>query len=459
MLLVVPNMQLDYSLTQGQFQRLKLSPQMLRDLKLLQLPLAELQLQIQSELENNPALEATITNEAESLEEYQEQYNAAQERLESEYPTLSTSREKQQEVIENTLSRSESLHEHLLWQLHLQPINEEEQKIGEALIWNLNDNGFYNTDPFDLLKVNLLKVKEVQVQSLIDMIQQFDPSGICVADVNESLLLQARSDPLCPPYVLEIIQDHLAYVQQRHVDYIVQALKISPKETHRAIEYISRLTPYPGQKFSQEPTQFAVPDITIRYHNQRFEISINERGLPKLGINRYFLRISEEALHTEDNRAESFARTYVKEARAFISSLKRRYHTLMRTTQALVKFQSEFFRKGKGYIKPLTLKDVARELNLHETTISRVTRYKYVQSDWGIHPFRYLFSHSVGAGANSVAKSRQAIKNMLSLLIKERTAQGHPIRDHILAEELVQQGVHIARRTVAKYRKELELSP
>ena len=452
MLLTVPNMQLDYGLTQGQFQRFKLSPQMLRDLKLLQLPLADLQLQIRTELENNPALEAINTDEAESLEEYQEQYDVAQERQENEYSTLSASQEKQQEVIENMLSRAESLHEHLLWQLHLQPINEEERKMGEALIWNLNDNGFYNTDPFDLLKA-----KQEQIQSLINMIQLFDPPGICVADVGESLLLQARSDPLCPPYVLDIIQDHLPHAERLHVDRLTQALKISPKETHQAIKYISRLTPYPGRKFSQEPTQFVIPDVTIRYHNQQFEISINDRALPKLGINRYFLRIGEEAAHTEDTRAESFARTYVREARIFINSLKRRYHTLTRTAQALVKFQSEFFRKGEGYIKPLTLKDVAQELKLHETTISRVTRYKYIQSDWGIYPLRYLFSHSVGIGANGLAKSRQAIKNMLSLLIKERTTQGDPIRDHILAEELEQQGVHIARRTVAKYRKELSL--
>ena len=449
-------MQLDYSLSQRQSQQLRLNPQMLRDLKLLQLPLVELQLHMRAELENNPALETIKNTETESLEEYQEKYDKTQEQTENDLSATNTNvgaAERHREIIEGVLSRPESLQEHLLWQLGLQPIEDYQRHFGEMLIYNLDKNGFHKVDPFALLKAH-----PSQIQSILNIIQKFDPQGICVANMEESLALQAKNDPLCPPYVLDIIQDHLSLLKGNDITVIARRLKISPEKANKIVQYISKLTPYPGQKFSQEPTQFAIPDLTIRYRNHRFEITINEQGIPKLGINHYFLRISEESFDSKDTDAESFARTYVREAQLFIKSLKKRYHTLMNTAQALVKFQGDFFRKGSRYIQPLTLRDVAQELGLHEATISRVTHYKYVQTNWGIYPLRYLFSNSVAIDNNNHVMSRQAIKSILAELITQRLQAGKPVRDRILMDELGNRGVHIARRTVAKYRNELQAS-
>ena len=453
------NIQLDWQLSQKQSQQFKLHPQMLRDIRLLQLPLIDLQLQVQTELENNPALEATASRQEESLEEYQENYNLAQERREDEfslYATNSSTSGNRQEAVENVLTRPQSLHEHLVWQLSLQPIDPRQRAIAEMIIDNLDSNGFHRSNPFEVIKA-----EHAELESLIAIIQQFDPLGICVADTKESLVLQARSDPLCPPAVQKvvsaIIENHLVLLKREDHGAIARALRIPSSVAASAVHYIAKLTPYPGRKYSQEPTQFAIPDVTVHYHNHQFEIYINEQGVPQLGINRYFLTVSEQTGNHQKDSAELFARTYVNEAHLFIRSLRRRYRTLLRTAQALVKFQGDFFRSGERYIKPLTLKDIAQELNLHETTISRVTHYKYIQTDWGVYPLRHLFGKAVQVSSQRRTMSRQAIKDILAELIATRVREQQPIRDHFLVEDLAHRGIHIARRTVAKYRIELEL--
>ncbi|WP_327077624.1 RNA polymerase factor sigma-54 [Alkalispirochaeta americana] len=441
----------------SQRQEMRLTPQLLQSIQLMTLPLQELQLRVQEELETNPALE--LVSEAPSLslnerDDSGDDYDYFENSSDPGYSpgaSFQGDEEGKRNFLEGALSRPESLHEHLLWQLRLQPISEREFRVGELLILNLDDNGFHQEPP-DLL---VSDDDRPLLKPLMDTIRTFEPVGCCTADFRESLLVQAglMVDP--PPKLQEIVGNHLEKLERGHHHEVAQALAISLEEVQEALEALRSLTPYPGRMFSSDAAGYVIPDLLLKREEGQFLLVLNDEQIPVLGVNPFFSRVA-----TGDNReARKFAGRGVREAQWFIQGIQQRNETLLRVARAILEFQRDFFLKGKKHLVPLTLKDIAFELNVSESTVSRITNGKYIQTEWGIFELKHFFSNRVaGAGPGGAQYSKEGVKEIIREILEEQDSQGKRFSDQKLADLLAQRGIKIARRTVAKYRSELKIS-
>ncbi|MFP4302810.1 MAG: RNA polymerase factor sigma-54 [Alkalispirochaetaceae bacterium] len=442
-----------------QSQRLKMTPQLLQSIQIMALPLQDLKLRIEEELEQNPALEVTEEQGTVSLDtsgagEHSEEYEYFENSSDPGYISSSGSSDPdaKQQFMENALSREESLQEHLIWQLHLQPIDEEEYRIGELLIRNLDANGFHLEDPTLLVSEEELPILE----RLCAMIQTFDPPGCCVSDYKESLLVQAAQVTDLPEGTEEILRDHLELLERGKYKEIARKTGISEAEVEEALEFIRHLTPFPGRLYGSDKPEYVIPDLLLEMRDGQFVLVMNDEELPVLGINSFFSDLSEQRANEKDVR--QFVNGRVKDARWFINSIQQRNQTLMKVGRAIVEFQRDFFFKGKKYLKPLTLRDIAQEVGVHEATVSRITNGKYLQTEWGIFELKYFFSNSIsGAGSSGSRYSKEGVKEVIREIILQEQGEKH-LSDQKIADLLSKRGINLARRTVAKYRKELDIS-
>jgi len=453
-------------------QRQKLSPQMIQSIKLMALPLQELKEQIQEEIEANPALEVVSDDTTVSLETLPE----APEGRESEdaevfenssdpgFASRSGSADDSKRMfIEGSIARPETLQEHLLWQLRLQPIDEELRELAESLIQNLDDDGFHKEEPLTLRSGR----PEPLVRSAMELIRGFEPVGTCVADYRESLLVQAMLDDEAPEAALEILRDHVDLLERgKHAD-IQKRLKLSEAELQEALAFIKRLAPFPGRAYSTEEPRYVVPDVLVKLKDGDFVIVLNDEEIPVLGIDPFFDSLAAGGARgaaerkrpggrAEGERATSaYARDSIKRAKFFIRSIHQRNQTLLKVARAVVEFQRAFFAEGPKRLAPLTLKDVADEVGVHETTVSRIANRKYVQTDFGLFELRYFFTNSIsGAGSQGSSYSKEGVKQVIKEIIQSEEAV---LSDRDIVEELARRGIKLARRTVAKYRGELDL--
>ncbi|MBP7096814.1 MAG: RNA polymerase factor sigma-54 [Spirochaetia bacterium] len=447
----------------AQEQRQKLSPQMIQSIRLMALPVAELKEQIVAEVEANPALEVVEDRSEVSLESFPEERET--EAAEQMFDTASdpgfagSSRrddDAKRMFMEGSIAEAESLQDHLLWQLRLQPISAKAREIGEALIRNLDDDGFNRTDPFGLVtelfaREDALRLAE-DTKAVIGVIRSLEPVGCCTADYRESLLSQAELDPDAPEPVLAVLRDHVELLEKGKHEEIRKRLKLDEDGLAELLAYVKRLNPFPGRLFSKSEPRFVIPDLLVKLKDGEFVIVLNDEEIPVLGINPFFDRLTEEK---HDKSTDAFVKDNVRRARFFIQSLHQRNKTLLKVAKAVVEFQRAFFGKGPKHLAPLTLKDVAREVGVHETTVSRIANRKYVQTDWGIFELRYFFTNSIsGAGSGGSRFSKEGVKQVIKELIGEETAV---MSDQDIADLLARRGIKLARRTVAKYRQELNM--
>ncbi|ADK83130.1 RNA polymerase factor sigma-54 [Sediminispirochaeta smaragdinae] len=446
-----------------QEQRLKLSPQMLQSIQLMALPITELKLRIAEEIERNPALEVLEDRSQVSYEEIDhstrsEEYDFFENSSDPGYSKSydSEASDAKQKFLEGAIARSESLHDHLLWQLRLQPLDEEDFAVGEKLILNLDDNGFH-IEPIE----ELFPDSECQrVRRMIALIHEFEPTGICVADFRESLLLQISLDPEAPPYADDIVANHLPALEKNRIQEIARDLSASVQEIEEAVAFIRRLTPFPGRLYSNETPHYVVPDVSVRLEEGEFKIYLNDIEIPVLGISAFYAGLQNgKKHHTADHEksAQKFAGDHVREAEWFINSIRQRNRSLMKIAKAIIEFQRDFFLKGPKYLVPLTLKDIAEEVSVHETTVSRIANAKYMQTEWGIYPIKYFFTNSIsGAGSSGSRFSKEGVKEMIREILENDTGKKR-LSDQKISDLLKEKGVSIARRTVAKYRNELNI--
>ncbi len=440
-----------------QEQRLKMSPQMYQSIQLMALPLFDLRTRIEEEVEKNPALEIVKDPSSTSLEEVaprqKEDWDYFENSSDPGY-TQSYNRDTddtKRQFLEGALSRSESLQEHLMAQLAVQPLDDLHYSIGELLIHNLDENGFHREDPYTLVKEEYHPL----IPELINLIQKFDPQGICAADYQESLLIQARERENAPPLAEEILKNYLPYLKKGTPEEIARMLGKDVSDVEEAIAFIKTLNPYPGRLYSSEPPRYVIPDLSVKTENGEFIIVLNDEEIPVLGISPFFE--NSEALKTSDipKETKKYIKNSVRDARWFIHSIKLRNETLLKITKVIIEFQRNFFLKGPKYLVPLTLKDVAEEVGVHETTVSRISNAKYIQTEWGIYPLKYFFTNSIsGAGSKGSRYSKSGVKEIIKEIIEENTAE-KKLSDQKIADILKKRGINIARRTVAKYRSEL----
>lgn len=485
---------MDFStgLSLAQKQQLKLSPQLIQSFELMALPLQELQAKIQTEIESNPALEipeshelsfdvyanAQLKSENSNREDdYSDSSSYGSDEFREERPTTESysgpsssdygmgggyddeASDRQHQFIEGALSHDETLQEHLLGQLGCTPLSPEEQRVGELIISNLDDNGFHRRDPSTLIKQNQSAI----LKKMLTLIQTFDPPGVCAADFRESLIIQARNDGLVGEDLAEfsaLVNNHLEQMRAGKTKEVAKALDISEEELDTLYSYLKTLTPYPGQLYSSGPDEFVIPDISVHQVDGMLQFKLNDDTLPALRINPEFSELGAElqGKKTEEAKeATAFIQQSIKDATSLIGQVQLRNQTLQKVGLALLKFQKDFFLYGPRYLKPLTLKVIADEVSLHETTISRISQAKWIDTDWGILPIKNLFSNAVATTTgNTDDLSKNAVKEIIREIIEAHEGP-KALSDQKLSDMLRERGISVARRTVAKYRGELNI--
>lgn len=440
-----------------QDMKLKMSPQLLQSISLLALPLQNLKLKIKEEVEKNPALEFVNENQSLSFDEFVERKREDFDPFENSSDAGYTAGKWQgnenskRQFMEGTISREESLQEHLISQLHIQPISEQEIEIGELLIYNLDDNGFHMEEPELLVSDDsigtLNKVKSI--------VQQLDPIGTCTKDYIESLLIQTDIIGRYTEGTKEVIRDHLELLNRGKYQDISKKTGLSLDDIDDILYFIKYLEPFPGRQFSMEKPSYVIPDLIVKKRDGDFFLTINEEEIPVLQINSYFEELidKDSTQDKEQKELNRFVNTSVRDAKWFMNTINLWNSTLLKTSRAIVEFQRDFFRKGPKYLVPLTLKDIAHEIDMNESTISRISRGKYIQTEWGVFELKYFFSNAVSSG-----NSKTSVKEIIKEIIKESKSE-KKLSDQKICDLLKMRGINIARRTVAKYRKELDIMP
>jgi RNA polymerase sigma-54 factor len=452
-----------------QEQRLKMNPQFHQSLKLMGLPIMDLRESIEAELELNPALEVLEDHSTVSLDEA----IGAPPKEEDDYFEASSdsgfvrrggeeAADEQRRFIEGVLTRPETLQQHLLWQLQLEPQDDELRAIAEILIQNLDEDGFHKEPPETLYKKGpaFPVVPPPRLAEAMRMIQSLDPAGACTADYRESLRVQIGLMPDAPDGIEQAL-DYLELLERGKFAEAAKKMNRSEKDVRLFFERIKELSPFPGRQFAAAEVRYVVPDIQVVRDEGEFVIILNEEEIPVLGINPFFMELARaregagRKVSPDERPARDFVRENIREARWFIDSINKRNHTLLRVTRAIVEFQRPFFVNGPKYLAPLTLADIAKELGVHETTVSRIANGKYMQTEWGIFEIRFFFSNSIsGTGSGGSPYSKEGVKAVIQEII---TAENRRISDKAIADLLAQRGISLARRTVAKYRKELDM--
>ncbi|MDR1866662.1 MAG: RNA polymerase factor sigma-54 [Treponema sp.] len=418
---------MEFSLVQS--QQLTLSTRLYQSLKLMEVPLSDLREQIEQELEKNPALEV-----AEKIPTYSYVHNVAH------------AEDKYQRFLEAIPARGETLQEHLLKELHMQWLDVPLRTVAELVIQNLDSDGFHCEAPELLVpdsQQHLLKEALTVVQSL-------EPVGCATADYKESLQVQLQLLMGTGQHgkKSEKVLQHLALLEREKYAAVAKKTGCTVEEVRSIRKQLSALSPFPGRMFSHNETQYLVPDVQVVQKDGSLVVIINDEELPVLQVNSFLADLA-----AKKGTARSFAKNYIREARWFIGALNRRNTTLMRISQSIVQFQQEFFLKGPKYLVPLTLKDVAQAVQLHEATVSRAVNGKYVQSAWGMFELRHFFSSAVGNSLpNGLRYSKESVKEIIKELI---AGEEQRCSDQALVAQLEKRGISIARRTVTKYRNEL----
>jgi RNA polymerase sigma-54 factor len=445
-----------------QEQRLKLGPQIYQSLRLMELPIVDLREKIEEEIEKNPALEVLEDKSTVSLDEA-----IAPRKEEEDYFEVSSDsgfvRKGNGETdwdrhhfIEGVLTRPETLQEHLLWQIQLEPVEDRLRGICETLIQNLDQDGFHK-EPVDLLFKDI--PEPALLNRAIKLVQSLDPPGTCTANYQESLRVQAGFLAGVPPGIEEVL-DYLELLERGKITEVAKKLDRGEDEIRLFFEKIRELSPFPGRRFASSEVRYVVPDVQVIKKEGDFVIILNDEEIPVLGLNPFFMKLAGDGHRSaekkkEEKPARDFVRENIREARWFIQSVNQRNHTLLRVSRAVVEFQRSFFVNGPKYLAPLTLGDIAKEIGVHETTVSRTANGKYMQTEWGIFEIRHFFSNSItGAGSGGSRYSKEGVKVIIREMI---SGENRHVSDQEIAALLAKQGIPLARRTVAKYRSELDL--
>ncbi len=461
-------------------QKLILTPQLQQSIKLLQLPLLELSQDINQELMSNPMLEEGADREPEAkndtssqaLEEEQfrapsddteaplekifgfttENYFEERESDGRDFGYFSDGAEETTSPFERNRSR-EDLYEHLLWQLRLSSLSGRKRKTAEIIINNLDEYGYLRASLDEIMRS--ADVDMETAESTLAFVQDFDPSGIGARDLQECLLLQLQPLGLEGTLVETIIREGFKELQGKKYKQLAVKLRTTLDEVLSAVKIIEGLEPRPGRNFTSDEPVHIVPDVYVEEADGKFRITLNDTGIPRLRLSNYYRKLlaNKQSLGPEEKQ---FLEDKLRSAVWLLRSLDQRNKTIYKVTDSILKFQEEFFRRGHKYLKPLNLKDIAQDLGMHESTISRVTSNKYIQCPQGLLNFRYFFSNAVPTSRGEISSS--TVKDMIKQIIADEDPEA-PLNDQKIVEILNGRGIKVARRTTAKYREELKIPP
>jgi RNA polymerase sigma-54 factor len=474
-------MALEIKQTPKLVQQLVITPQLQQAIRLLQLTRLELVDLISQEMKENPLLE-----EVEEGREYAEVEESLTEKGEGEAPAEA---EKTREVkgegeggdefdwenylenynlstvyrqsapdgeekpsFENFLTKRTTLIDHLSWQLQLSYFTEEEHKVGAYILGNLDEDGYLKVSLEDICSE--MHFPQEKVEEVLRRIQQFDPVGVAARDLKECLLIQLEQLSVRDSIAEKIVLEHLALLKNRNHPVIARRLGVTLDRVNQAAYLISKLDPKPGRAFGGDVIQEIIPDVYVYKVEGDYVIYLNDEDLPRLKVNAYYRNILTDT-HFIMEGDKKYIQEKLRSALWLIRSIHQRQRTIYKVTKSIVKFQREFLDKGIQFLKPLVLRDVAEDIQMHESTISRVTHNKYVHTPQGIYELKFFFNTGITSTQGETLAS-ESVKNLLREIIAKEDPR-KPYSDEKLVQILKEMNIHIARRTISKYREMMKI--
>ena len=481
-------------------QQLTMTPQLQQAIRLLQLSTLDLQQEIQNALDSNPLLDVDEDFEGESNQDINSQ---SEEKLEapstsdehqSDEPTaaddwsenipdeLSTDSDWDDtwqasaaptSMTENHSSgasgddydmdsrngSTDDLQDHLLWQLNLTPMSDNDHLIAVNILEGVDDDGYLKVELEEIVESldPELEIELDEVEAVLHRLQQFEPSGVCARNLQECLSLQLRQLPEETPWLKlaqTLIDQHIDLLGAKDYAALMRKLKVKEEELKVVIRGIQELNPRPGSQIDPQTSEYVIPDVMVRKIKGEWRVELNPEIAPKLRINDHYASMVKRADSSADN---NFIKDHLQEARWFLKSLQSRNETLLKVAMKIVEYQQDFLEQGDEAMKPLVLHDIAEAVGMHESTISRVTTQKYMHTPAGIYELKYFFSSHVSTTSGGECSST-AIRAMIKKLIAVESAK-KPLSDSKIASMLEEEGIKVARRTVAKYREAMHIPP
>jgi RNA polymerase sigma-54 factor len=500
-------------------QQLVMTPQLQQAIKILQLSLPELEAVVQTELDSNPVLEPLDSSPAENaaengnnsdeeyappsdgeLSEERQAEPASSEEPPNEWDPSTTAEEvpiatseardatlemeqfdridkldwreymenysnnwqesepadpddERRQTVENTLTRKTSLEDHLMWQLRLSSLSETDQRIGATIIYNLNDDGYLET-PLSELGAQL-EVAESEVERVLKRVQQFDPPGAVSRDLRECLLLQLKNLGMEESLAARVVSNHLELLEKHRYNEIAKLLGVTVDAVNQAQKIISLLEPKPGRDYGGEEPTYVIPDVFIVKMGDDYIVTLNQSAVPRLRLAGYYQRVMNDGQTGAETK--EYLQERLRSAKWLVKSIYQRQQTIYKVANSIIKFQRAFFDHGIGSLRPLVLKDVAEDIGMHESTISRATANKYAHTPQGIFELKFFFTSGVKAGSGEDV-SAETVKEKIRAMVTGEHSH-NPLSDQAIAEILRRDNINIARRTVAKYRQALGILP
>ena len=477
-------MAMEARLSLRQSQRVVMTPLLQQAIQLLQLSTLELQEVVQKELLENPMLEEVTpdtpettdgqatadTPPAPTVEPITAETPPTTERQTDELPfdftavmsaadddheerSLVSQEDREDLPFENVIRTQISLADHLDEQLRFATEDVTGRRIGAEIIGNLDEDGYLRAELEEIAQRCAVSADEVA--KVVELVQGFDPPGVAARSIQECLLLQLRRDPLPDPVSVEIIEAHFDDLSRRRYQDIARAMKLPLDRIMESVEEIMGLEPKPGRRFGGNDSRYIVPDVFVYKLGTEYTVVLNEDGIPRLRVNGLYRSL----LRTpgSGDEAKQYVEQKLRSALWLIKSVDQRQRTLRKVTQSIVKFQRDFLDRGLSHLRPLSLRDVGEDIGMHESTISRVTTNKYVETPQGLFELKYFFHSGIASGDGEMVSSVSVKKMIQDILAAEDPAK--PQSDQEVAQALQKRGLTIARRTVAKYREELGILP
>jgi len=460
--------------------RLVPTPMLQQAIKLLQLSRLELAQAVHQEMIENPILEEILEEEEEldhkaenpedpsldSMGQTQDDSPSQNENDPLEYEQdwdnyfqdnisqgSSADNYTERPSIEATYKKEPTLADHLMWQLDLS-VNEDLDKfIGSSIIGNIQNDGYCIAELSEIAEIS--QATEEDVLRVLKIIQTFEPNGVGARTLKECLQIQAKALPERLPLVETLIESYLERLNERYYQKIASELKIKVEEVIDAVKTIKTLDPKPGLQFSSEGIDYVVPDLVVIKTEQGYEVLLSDDGLPNVKISPYYHHLLK---NTSEPKTKEYLKKKHQAAEFLIKSIDKRRETIYKVGTSIVKLQTEFLDNGLSHLKPMVLKDVARDIEMHESTVSRITTNKYIDTPQGIFELKFFFHSGIKSFIGNNDMSSVRVKSMIQEIIKSEDPQ-KPLTDDEMVEALVKRNAKIARRTVTKYRKELNILP
>ena len=471
-------------------QHLTMTPQLQQAIRLLQLSTLELNTEIQDALDSNLMLELDEDSEGANSNTAEDSRDTTTERQEElataeaseaatdhtdipdeltvdtswediyDTPTTPVAAASDDRDYEFSDNNGESLQEHLRWQMQMTPFSDTDRAIAEVIIDSISDDGYLETSLEDIqqsLNDDIEEIELDEIEAVLHRIQNFDPAGVAARNLQENLFLQLRQFPLESEWLekaIELVEHHFELLANRDYAQLQRKLKVSEDDLKEIVQLITSLNPRPGSHITDRQPEYVIPDVVVTKLKGKWRVELNPDAAPRLRVNPYYANLIKQVKSSEDNTT---LKNHLQEARWFIKSLTSRNETLLKVASCIVERQTDFLEYGEEAMKALVLHDIAEAVDMHESTISRVTTKKYMHTPRGIFELKYFFSSHVSTasgGECSATAIRALIKKLVAAEIPNK-----PLSDSKIATILSDQGINVARRTVAKYREALAIPP